>query len=200
MRPVSRIAGALALATAALLLSACASSGADAPPKAPEPAPVVHPPGATGAQLLPRGYLCQDCNMGFILTAIRPPVHGLMLVRGGFMTPQSQWIVVDYDSGRIGRAVTAAARDANGNFALKLVGDDAATLGSGDAARLRADADEVWGATHTLRSQSATDMTWSLYLLDGRAVRHEFGIGLPGESAARLADDLDTIVRQRFGH
>lgn len=190
-----RLVTVLALAAAALL-SACAGSGS---PRAPQPAPVVHPAGATGAQLLPAGYVCQDCAMGFIVTAIRPPAHGLMLARGGFMTPQSLWLVVDYDNARVTRVVTAASRDAAGNFALRRVAQDGAALSAGQLSDLRSDADAVWGAQHTMRSTSSTDMTWSLYLIDGRAVRHEFGIGRPGEDAAKLADTLDNIVRLHFG-
>ncbi|WP_186289046.1 hypothetical protein [Burkholderia gladioli] len=51
-----------------------------------------------------------------------------------------------------------------------------------------------------MRSKSATDVTWSLYLLDGEAVRHEFGIGLPGDEAAKLAGRIDTVVERRFAH
>ncbi|MGN4030245.1 hypothetical protein ACS0X6_28890, partial [Burkholderia gladioli] len=119
-----RLVPVLALAVAALL-SACAGSGA---PRQSAPVAAPRPPGATGAQLLPPGYVCQDCSMSFIVSAIRPPRHGLMLVRGGFMTPQSMWIVVDYDQQRISRVVTAASRDAAGNFALRPVAGDAAAL------------------------------------------------------------------------
>ncbi|GAB7535522.1 hypothetical protein [Burkholderia sp. 3C] len=191
MRPVIVLA-----LTVAALLSACAGSDT---PRTPQPAPVVHPAGATGAQLLPAGYVCQDCAMDFIVTAIRPPAHGLMLARGGFMTPQSLWLVVDYDSGRITRVVTAASRDAAGNFTLQRVAQEGAALSEGQLRGIRSDADAIWGALHTMRSTSSTDMTWSLYLIDGRAVRHEFGIGLPGEDAAKLADTLDNVVRQQFG-
>ncbi|WP_186252023.1 hypothetical protein [Burkholderia gladioli] len=191
-----RLVPVLALAVAALL-SACAGSGTSRQ-SAPVAAP--RPPGATGAQLLPPGYVCQDCSMSFIVSAIRPPRHGLMLVRGGFMTPQSMWIMVDYDQQRISRVVTAASRDAAGNFALSPVAGDAAALDSTELAGIRADADDVWAALRTMRSKSATDVTWSLYLLDGGAVRHEFGIGLPGDEAAKLAARIDTVVERRFAH
>ncbi|MEX3606643.1 MAG: hypothetical protein VB142_11480 [Burkholderia sp.] len=173
--------------TVAVLLSACAGSGT------PRQSTLV-------AALRPPRYICQDCAMDFIVSAIHPPRHGLMLARGGFMTPQTTWIVVDYDQQRISRVITAASQDAAGNFMLSPVAGDAAALNSADLAGIRSDADDVWAVRGTMRSKSATDVTWSLYLLDGGAVRHEFGIGLPGDKAAKLAARIDTVVEQRFGH
>ncbi|ALK33360.1 hypothetical protein [Burkholderia plantarii] len=181
---------------AAALLSACAGG---APRELPPPPSPPIPAGMTGAQLLPRGYVCQDCAIDFLLGAITPPAHGLMLVRGGFMTPQAIWIVVDYDARRVSRIVTAASQDARGRFALRALARNDGPLSTGELSGIRSDADAIWISTHTLRSKSAADTTWSLYLIDGGAVRHEFGIGQPGEGAARLADDLDGIVRHAIG-
>lgn len=188
----------IAVLTAASLLSAC--GGVHTRPVKPPPIKVPDfPPGTTGGQRLPRGYVCEECETDFIRTAFAPPAHGVMLVRGGFMTPAATWIVVDYDAHRLSRIITSAAEDAQQRFMLQAMKREDAPLSDAEMSRLQGTADHVWEVPRSLMSKPASDITWSLYLIDGRAMRHDFGIGLPGDTAAALADDLDALVRRHFG-
>lgn len=122
-----------------------------------------------------------------------PPVHGLVLVRGSFLSPTASWSILDLDRKQFSRLVTELDRKSGG---YKQVRSYEAKLSRTDMQRIIALANKIWASDDPIFSQMATDVIWELYLFDGSVIRREHGPGLPGG----LANDLSALLDELHGH
>jgi len=160
-------------AVTAVCLLACALAQAAPPPYAPV-----------------KERICRDCPLpkpGFQL-----PRHAVVVGWWGFFDRGTDFQVLDLDTGTLVQAFvpspTVPSRP-------KPRGKRSTTILPKSALpQLVELANRIWAEPQPIRSRSATDISWNLWVIDGNLVRHEAGAGLPAGLAAEWMRRINQLL------
>jgi hypothetical protein len=148
----------------------------------------------TGATLLPAQYRCAKfCALDYLHSTFRVPQHGLLIAHGAILTTYADWIVVDYDSRSLTRIKTEGGNNSNGQFQPRVVERSDRFLSLKEMATVQASADRIWSLPVRVPTKFTYHKVWNIYLLDGEAIRSEFGPGNPDGLGAELQDVLEGL-------
>ncbi|MDE1178981.1 hypothetical protein [Paraburkholderia sp.] len=167
-----------------LLVSGCAQTGSQSGALARQ----------TGAQLLPPGFTQGPESVDFVASAFVPPTHGVIIAHGAFLTRHATWVVVDYDAKTLSRMVTTKESDPKTEFRLTLDSRRDASLSDEEVETIRASADTVWPLRGSIGSRLVFDVTWHIYLIDGKTVRRDSGPGFPTGNGLALETTIENIA------
>ena len=171
------------LAAFAACLLACAPVKAAGPTPAPASAQVP-------AYAPVKERVCSDCPMP--RPGIALPRHAVVVGSWGFFNQGTDFQVLDLDTGTLVHAfVPAPAVPGRQQPKGKR---STVTLPRSALPTLVALANRIWASPQPIPSRSATDIAWNLWLIDGTAVRHETGAGLPEGLAAEWMHRIDKLL------
>jgi len=134
--------------------------------------------------------LCQSCSMPAIPVTL--PHQGIVLSFGSIFGENSRWYVVDLERSEATRIVARADRLTK---EMAVVERDTQPLPSGPRSELTQIANRIWVSEDALPSKMATDVIWSLWLLDGDDVRHESAAGRPEGMAKDIEQIMTRLIR-----
>jgi hypothetical protein len=169
----------------ALLCLGWASVQASQPAQTPEPsayAPV-------------KERVCTDCPKP--KPGIELPRHAVVLGTWGFFSNGNHYQVVDLDRGTLVKTFVPSPSVPIPNAPkqrARKARSHTVTLPKSELPQLVALANRIWAKSHPIRTRNATDVSWDLWLIDGRQIRHESGAGLPDGLAAEWLRRINKLA------
>lgn len=121
------------------------------------------------------------------------PSRGMVLAYGSFLATGSLWFTVDLERKEVSRILANYDRTAQKLVVTKQV---TRPLLLDTLARLTEISNDIWSSTDKLPTLMTTDVTWTLWQIDGDDMRRDFGPGRPGGLAQEAASIMERVVRQ----
>lgn len=178
---------AVALATLALGVSACAVHERDAFTR--------H---VMDTAVLPYAAAKRSKNIAFrannhMKAPLPEPESGILIARGSFLSSLASWTVVDLKAATITRALTLTKRDSN-DSSYFIVDQAARSLTVQELNNITLQANAIWNPRpkpHTPLLQP-TDVTCDVLLFDHGFFLHDWGMACPDEGLVTVIDSSAT--------
>lgn len=132
--------------------------------------------------------LCRPCEMPSI--PILLPQRGLVLSYGSFFSDGSMWYLIDLERAEATRVYARLNRSTS----QQSIGEQATRpLTPEELSLLTRLVNGIWASREPLPSTEATDVAWSIWLLDVDDVRHESSAGIPGSLAKEVEQSMHRL-------